>query len=152
MNNMPNSKPQVDFQALFQTLYQRAQKGEHEQFKLIKTYADYKWQKRRIPAGKVVVKKFTDMYKKAVKICLGEIKQGKVSPQDIYTTAGLGRAVEFYKKELEIVRDKIYEYKCYLDAGEGHWWNAYVECLERPERDLHDFRITGLEDFFDAGK
>lgn len=107
------------------------QTGEHTEFHFLRSWPEYKYYKNKRKAFKQVIRMFKNISRRYRK------RLGENTP----TYERLQQILNFYKKELDVVTEIIYEYEAYLLTG--NYLSAMLGEL-RDETDLVDFRGRGL--------
>lgn len=114
-----------------------ARKAKLTEFHFLENWTEYRFYQERRRTLKLLIK---TLYKGTDRL-FEKYRQSIVSDTDDFTKLlaykQMLSTIEFYKKELAVVTDMIYEYEAYL--LEGNYINAWLG-EQRAVRDLHDFR------------
>jgi len=131
-----------DIQAAEETFKQailKAIDNKHTERFFIGSLAELFDLNRYIKSCKLMLKLFTDIYKNASKSYINQIILDKQDLQLLLTIKQFKQCLDYYKKELSIVRDIRDEYKAYVFSG--HICDTILS-IPRAEEDMIDFRVS----------
>lgn len=124
---------------IFQSLRDRAAKGEHTSFEYIKNIAEYFAAKQIDNALSSILGSFKKSYGKILKQYCKEVRTNKADLSLLLIMNELTQLHKFYSAERDIIQDMIDEYRTYLDHG--HLLSALFG-EQREVWDLWDHRRT----------
>ncbi len=118
-------------------LIEHARAGKHIEFQFITTWRDYKFYKKERKALRLAVKCLGKGCKNLLNSYCKNVKNGSADVINLVVLTTLTNTLEFYREELDILENMIYEYEAYL--LEGNLVYAFLE-FPRPESELWDHR------------
>lgn len=124
---------------IFQSLRDRAAKGEHTSFEYIKNITEYFAAKQIDNALSSILSSFKKSYNRILKQYCKEVCTNKADLSLLLIMNELTQLHKFYSVERDIIQDMIDEYRTYLD--QGHLLSALFGD-QREVWDLWDHRRT----------
>lgn len=123
---------------LLNVLLERADAGEHVQFKFIRTWRDYFTVGKSMRAVESVVKSLKSSYKTTLKNYCKEIPTGEAQFVKLLSCSLLKNAISFYEEEYNILAHMFYEFEAY-----AFYYGKFLDPLlfgQRLDQDLWDHR------------
>ena len=127
-----------DPKKVFEELVKKALKGKQSDFEFIRTYEackvarDYKISVNRVS------KTFKTLYKKLMKTYAKDIMADEQKLEMLMSMKQFKICYDYYKKEYELAKDMLSEYRAYLTSG--HIFDQLVCNAIRSEDDCVDYR------------
>ena len=127
-----------DPKEVFNELVNKALKGKQSDFEFIRTYEMCKVAKYYKISVKKVSKTFKILYKKLMKTYAKDILTDEQQLEMLMSMMQFKICYNYYKKECEIAKDMLSEYRAYLSSG--HIFDQLVLNGIRPEDECVDYR------------
>lgn len=127
-----------DPKKVFEELVKKALKGKQSDFEFIKTYEMCKVARYYKISVKRVYKTFKTLYKKLMKTYAKDILAGEQKLEMLVSMKQFEICYDYYKKEYEIAKDMLHEYRSYLFGG--HIFKQLVLNDVRTDDDCVDYR------------
>ena len=127
----------MDVQEILQVLLERADSGEHYEFRLITTWRDYFETRYSMRSVASVVRILTKAKRRTFKKYCKEVRAGEASFIKLLACNTLQSAIKFYIDEHNILFDMLEEFETY--AARGKFLDPIL-FGERLEQDLWDHR------------
>ena len=127
-----------DPKEFFDELVKKALKGKQSDFEFIRTYEMYKVARYYKISTKKVSKAFKTLYKKLMKTYAKDILTGEQQLEMLMSMKQFEICYNYYKKECEIAKDMLSEYRAYLSSG--HIFDQLVLNDIRSDDDCVDHR------------
>ena len=127
-----------DPKEFFDELVKKALKGKQSDFEFIRTYEMCKVAKYYKISVKRVYKTFKVLYKKLMKTYAKDILTGEQKLEMLMSMKQFEICYDYYKKEYELAKDMLSEYRAYLSSG--HIFDQLVLNNIRSEDDCVDYR------------
>ena len=127
-----------DPKKVFEELVKKALKGKQSDFEFIRTYEMCKVARYYKISVKRVYKTFKTLYKKLMKTYAKDILAGEQKLEMLMSMKQFEICYEYYKKEYELAKDMLSEYRAYLSSG--HIFDQLVLNNIRSEDDCVDYR------------
>lgn len=127
-----------DPKKVFEELVKKALKGKQSDFEFIKTYEMCKVARYYKISVKRVSKTFKTLYKKLMKTYAKDILAGEQKLEMLVSMKQFEICYDYYKKEYEIAKDMLHEYRSYLFGG--HIFKQLVLNDVRTDDDCVDYR------------
>ena len=127
-----------DPKEFFDELVKKALKGKQSDFEFIRTYEMYKVARYYKISTKKVSKAFKTLYKKLIKTYAKDILTGEQQLEMLMSMKHFEICYHYYKKECEIAKDMLSEYRAYLSSG--HIFDQLVLNDIRSDDDCVDYR------------
>ena len=127
-----------DPKKVFEELVKKALKGKQSDFEFIRTYKMCKVARYYKISVKRVYKTFKTLYKKLMKTYAKDILTGEQKLEILMSMKQFEICYNYYKKECEIAKDMLSEYRAYLSSG--HIFDQLVLNNIRSEDDCVDYR------------
>ena len=127
-----------DPKKVFEELVKKALKGKQSDFEFIKTYEMCKVAKYYKISVKRVYKTFKTLYKKLMKTYAKDILAGEQKLEMLMSMKQFEICYNYYKKEYELAKDMLSEYRAYLTSG--HIFDQLVLNSVRPDDECVDYR------------
>ena len=127
-----------DPKKIFGELVKKALKGKQSDFEFIKTYEMCKVARYYKISVKRVYKTFKTLYKKLMKTYAKDILAGEQKLEMLMSMKQFEICYNYYKKECEIAKDMLSEYRAYLSSG--HIFDQLVLNGVRPDDECVDYR------------
>lgn len=118
-------------------LIEHANTGKHAEFKYIRNWTDYRLAKRNVKALQYTTKALQTSCDKTFNTYCKEVKAGTADVTKLLAYTTLRSTLDFYKQELHIFTNMVYEYEAYL--LEGNYLYAFFGA-ERADNELWDYR------------
>lgn len=128
----------TDTEEFTKILIDRALKNEHTKFNYLRSLPELFAARQCKKALNDVIKSFNNTAKKVYLDYLDGIKNNTDRIDLLVSYKQINKCIDFYKKEAEITKDIIKEYKCYLKYG--HLFKSVFLNYYRPNEDLMDWR------------
>ena len=106
-----------DPKEFFGELVKKALKGKQSDFEFIRTYEMCKVARYYKISVKRVYKTFKTLYKKLMKTYAKDILTGEQKLEMLMSMKQFEICYEYYKKEYELAKDMLSEYRAYLSSG-----------------------------------
>ena len=127
-----------DPKKVFEELVKKALKGKQSDFEFIKTYEMCKVAKYYKISVKRVYKTFKTLYKKLMKTYAKDILTDEQQLEMLMSMMQFEICYNYYKKECEIAKDMLSEYRAYLTSG--HIFDQLVLNGVRSDDECVDYR------------
>ena len=127
-----------DPKEFFGELVKKALSGKQSDFEFIRTYEMYKVARYYKISTKKVSKAFKTLYKKLMKTYAKDILTGEQQLEMLMSMKQFEICYHYYKKECEIAKDMLSEYRAYLSSG--HIFDQLVMNNVRPDDECVDYR------------
>ena len=127
-----------DPKKVFEELVKKALEGKHSDFEFIRTYEMCKVARYYKISVKKVSKVFKTLYKKLMKTYAKDIMADEQKLEMLMSMKQFEICYDYYKKECEIAKDMLSEYRAYLTSG--HIFDQLVMNGVRSEDDCVDYR------------
>ena len=127
-----------DPKKVFEELVKKALKGKQSDFEFIRTYEMCKVAKYYKISVKRVYKTFKTLYKKLMKTYAKDILTGEQKLEMLMSMKQFEICYDYYKKEYELAKDMLSEYRAYLSSG--HIFDQLVLNDIRPDDECVDYR------------
>ena len=127
-----------DPKKVFEELVKKALKGKQSDFEFIRTYEMCKVAKYYKISVKRVYKTFKTLYKKLMKTYAKDILAGEQKLEMLMSMKQFEICYDYYKKEYELAKDMLSEYRAYLTSG--HIFDQLVLNSVRPDDECVDYR------------
>ena len=127
-----------DPKKVFEELVKKALKGKQSDFEFIRTYEMCKVARYYKISVKKVSKVFKTLYKKLMKTYAKDIMAGEQKLEMLMSIKQFKICYDYYKKEYELAKDMLSEYRAYLTSG--HIFDQLVCNAIRSEDDCVDYR------------
>ena len=127
-----------DPKEIFSELVKKALKGKQSDFEFIRTYEACKVARLYKISVKRVSKTFKTLYKKLMKTYAKDIMTDEQKLEMLMSMKQFEICYEYYKKEYELAKDMLSEYRAYLSSG--HIFDQLVLNDIRSEDDCVDYR------------
>ena len=127
-----------DPKEIFGELVKKALKGKQSDFEFIRTYEMCKVARYYKISVKKVSKVFKTLYKKLMKTYAKDIMADEQKLEMLMSMKQFKICYNYYKKEYELAKDMLSEYRAYLTSG--HIFDQLVCNAIRSEDDCVDYR------------
>ena len=127
-----------DPKKVFEELVKKALKGKQSDFEFIRTYEMCKVARYYKISVKRVYKTFKTLYKKLMKTYAKDILTGEQKLEMLMSMKQFEICYDYYKKEYELAKDMLSEYRAYLSSG--HIFNQLVLNDVRSDDECVDYR------------
>ena len=127
-----------DPKKVFEELVKKALKGKQSDFEFIRTYEMCKVARYYKISVKRVYKTFKTLYKKLMKTYAKDILTGEQKLEMLMSMKQFEICYEYYKKEYELAKDMLSEYRAYLSSG--HIFDQLVLNDVRSDDECVDYR------------
>ena len=127
-----------DPKEIFGELVKKALKGKQSDFEFIRTYEACKTARLYKSSVKRVYKTFKTLYKKLMKTYAKDILIGEQKLEMLMSMKQFEICYEYYKKEYELAKDMLSEYRAYLSSG--HIFDQLVLNDVRSDDECVDYR------------
>ena len=127
-----------DPKKVFEELVKKALKGKQSDFEFIRTYEMCKVARYYKISVKKVSKVFKTLYKKLMKTYAKDIMTDEQKLEMLMSMKQFKICYDYYKKEYELAKDMLSEYRAYLTSG--HIFDQLVCNAIRSEDDCVDYR------------
>ena len=127
-----------DPKKVFEELVKKALKGKQSDFEFIRTYEMCKVARYYKISVKKVSKVFKTLYKKLMKTYAKDIMADEQKLEMLMSMKQFKICYDYYKKEYELAKDMLSEYRAYLTSG--HIFDQLVCNAIRSEDDCVDYR------------
>ena len=127
-----------DPKKVFEELVKKALEGKQSDFEFIRTYEMCKVARYYKISVKKVSKVFKTLYKKLMKTYAKDIMAGEQKLEMLMSMKQFKICYDYYKKEYELAKDMLSEYRAYLTSG--HIFDQLVCNAIRSEDDCVDYR------------
>ena len=127
-----------DPKKVFEELVKKALKGKQSDFEFIRTYEMCKVARYYKISVKRVSKTFKTLYKKLMKTYAKDILTGEQKLEMLVSMKQFEICYNYYRKECEIAKDMLQEYRSYLFSG--HIFDQLVLNGVRSDDDCIDYR------------
>ena len=127
-----------DPKKVFEELVKKALKGKQSDFEFIRTYEMCKVARYYKISVKRVYKTFKTLYKKLMKTYAKDILTGEQKLEMLMSMKQFEICYNYYKKEYELAKDMLSEYRAYLSSG--HIFDQLVLNDVRSDDECVDYR------------
>ena len=127
-----------DPKKVFEELVKKALKGKQSDFEFIRTYEMCKVARYYKISVKRVYKTFKTLYKKLMKTYAKDILAGEQKLEMLMSMKQFEICYDYYKKEYELAKDMLSEYRAYLSSG--HIFDQLVLNSVRSDDECVDYR------------
>ena len=127
-----------DPKEIFSELVKKALSGKQSDFEFIRTYEAYKVARLYKISVNRVSKTFKTLYKKLMKIYAKDIMTDEQKLEMLMSMKQFEICYDYYKKECEIAKDMLQEYRTYVSSG--HIFDQLVLNCVRPDGECVDYR------------
>ena len=127
-----------DPKKVFEELVKKALKGKQSDFEFIRTYEMCKVARYYKISVKRVYKTFKTLYKKLMKTYAKDILTGEQKLEMLMSMKQFEICYDYYKKEYELAKDMLSEYRAYLSSG--HIFDQLVLNGVRSDDECVDYR------------
>ena len=127
-----------DPKKVFEELVKKALKGKQSDFEFIRTYETCKVARYYKISVKRVSKVFKTLYKKLMKTYAKDIMTDEQKLEMLMSMKQFEICYDYYKKEYELAKDMLSEYRAYLTSG--HIFDQLVCNAIRSDDDCVDYR------------
>ena len=127
-----------DPKEIFGELVKKALKGKQSDFEFIRTYEACKTARLYKSSVKRVSKTFKTLYKKLMKTYAKDIMTDEQKLEMLMSMKQFEICYNYFKKECEIAKDMLSEYRAYLSSG--HIFDQLVLNSVRPDDECVDYR------------
>ena len=127
-----------DPKKVFEELVKKALKGKQSDFEFIRTYEMCKTARYYKISVKKVSKVFKTLYKKLMKTYAKDIMADEQKLEMLMSMKQFEICYDYYKKEYELAKDMLSEYRAYLTSG--HIFDQLVCNAIRSDDDCVDYR------------
>ena len=127
-----------DPKKVFEELVKKALKGKQSDFEFIRTYEMCKTARYYKISVKKVSKVFKTLYKKLMKTYAKDIMADEQKLEMLMSIKQFEICYDYYKKEYELAKDMLSEYRAYLTSG--HIFDQLVCNAIRSDDDCVDYR------------
>ena len=127
-----------DPKKVFEELVKKALKGKQSDFEFIRTYEMCKTARLYKISTKRLSKAFKTLYKKLIKTYAKDILIDEQKLEMLMSMKQFKICYRYYKKEYEIAKDMLHEYRSYLFGG--HIFDQLVLNDIRSDDDCVDYR------------
>ena len=127
-----------DPKKVFEELVKKALRGKQSDFEFIRTYEACKMARLYKISVKKVSKVFKTLYKKLMKTYAKDIMADEQKLEMLMSMKQFEICYNYYKKECEIAKDMLDEYRAYLSSG--HIFDQLVLNSIRPDDECVDYR------------
>ena len=127
-----------DPKEIFGELVKKALKGKQSDFEFIRTYEMCKVARYYKISVKRVSKTFKTLYKKLMKTYAKDILTGEQKLEMLMSMKQFEICYDYYKKEYELAKDMLSEYRAYLSSG--HIFDQLVLNDVRSDDECVDYR------------
>ena len=131
-----------DPKKVFEELVKKALEGKHSDFEFIRTYETCKVARYYKISVKRVSKTFMTLYKKLMKTYAKDIMTDEQKLEMLMSMKQFEICYDYYKKEYELAKDMLSEYRAYLSSG--HLFDQLVLNNVRPDDECVDYRKLPL--------
>ena len=131
-----------DPKKVFEELVKKALKGKQSDFEFIRTYEACKTARLYKSSVKRVYKTFKTLYKKLMKTYAKDIMTDEQKLEMLMSMKQFKVCYNYFKKECEIAKDMLSEYRAYLSSG--HIFDQLVLNSVRPDDECVDYRKLPL--------
>ena len=127
-----------DPKKVFEELVKKALKGKQSDFEFIRTYEMCKVARYYKISVKRVYKTFKTLYKKLMKTYAKDIMADEQKLEMLMSMKQFEICYDYYKKEYELAKDMLSEYRAYLSSG--HIFDQLVLNDVRSDDECVDYR------------
>ena len=127
-----------DPKEIFGELVKKALGGKQSDFEFIRTYEACKTARLYKSSVKRVFKAFKTLYKKLMKTYAKDILTGEQKLEMLMSMKQFKICYDYYKKECDIAKDMLQEYRAYLTSG--HIFDQLIMNGVRSDDDCVDYR------------
>ena len=127
-----------DPKKVFEELVKKALKGKQSDFEFIRTYEMCKVARYYKISVKRIYKTFKTLYKKLMKTYAKDILTGEQKLEMLMSMKQFEICYDYYKKEYELAKDMLSEYRAYLSSG--HIFDQLVLNSVRSDDECVDYR------------
>ena len=122
----------------FEAVMKKALSGKHSDFEFIRTYEDCKTARLYKTSVKRLSKVFKNLYKKLMKSYAKDIMTDEQKLEMLMSMKQFEICYDYYKKEYELAKDMLSEYRAYLSSG--HIFDQLVLNSVRSDDECVDYR------------
>ena len=122
----------------FEAVVKKALSGKHSDFEFIRTYEACETARLYKTSVKRLSKVFKNLYKKSMKTYTKDILTDEQKLETLMSMKQFKICYNYFKKECEIAKDMLSEYRAYLSSG--HIFDQLVLNGVRPDDDCVDYR------------
>ena len=122
----------------FEAVMKKALSGKHSDFEFIRTYEACKTARLYKISVKRLSKVFKNLYKELMKTYAKDILTDEQKLEMLMSMKQFEICYDYYKKEYELAKDMLSEYRAYLSSG--HIFDQLVLNNIRSEDDCVDYR------------
>ena len=127
-----------DPKKVFEELVKKALKGKQSDFEFIRTYEMCKVARYYKISVKRIYKTFKTLYKKLMKTYAKDILTDEQKLEMLMSMKQFEICYDYYKKEYELAKDMLSEYRAYLSSG--HIFDQLVLNSVRSDDECVDYR------------
>ena len=127
-----------DDEKFFEAVVKKALSGKHSDFEFIRTYKACETARLYKTSVKRLSKVFKNLYKKSMKTYAKDILTDEHKLEMLMSMKQFEICYDYYKKEYELAKDMLSEYRAYLTSG--HIFDQLVLNNIRSEDDCVDYR------------
>ena len=127
-----------DQEKFFKAVVKKALSGKHSDFEFIRTYEDCKTARLYKSSVKRLSKVFKNLYKELMKTYAKDIMTDEQKLEMLMSMKQFEICYEYYKKEYELAKDMLSEYRAYLSSG--HIFDQLVLNDVRSDDECVDYR------------
>lgn len=126
-------------QQFIMTIIDHARTAKPYEFRFIRNHPDYRFFVKKRRSFKLLIKGLTKTSKRLFKKYCAGVAMGAGNFNQLLAYQQLLAVIEFYKSELEVFTDMVYEYEAYL-LEDGNWFSSAILGMTRPVTELRDYR------------
>ena len=115
---------ELEVQQLLLDIIAYAQKGKFTEFHFITSWSEFKFYRQSVRSTKIVIRVLKTSAKNLFKKYCKDIASAKPDVNELYAYIQLCNMVDFYQKDLNILKRMVDEYDNYL--GKGHFWYSFL--------------------------
>ena len=127
-----------DQEKFFEAVVKKALSGKHSGFEFIRTYEACETARLYKISVKRLSKVFKNLYKELMKTYAKDIMTDEQKLEMLMSMKQFEICYNYYKKEYELAKDMLSEYRAYLSSG--HIFDQLVLNDIRPDDDCVDYR------------
>ena len=114
----------TEAQQLMLTIIERAESGQFTEFRLITSWAEFRFYRKNARATRLVIKALKASANNLFKEYCRDVTKGRQTVDKILAYTQILDIAAFYEKELDTVKRMLDEYDEYL--GKGHFWYSFL--------------------------
>lgn len=114
----------TEAQQLLIEIIEQAQNQKFTEFRLITTWADFRYWRKNTLATKLIIRMLEDASRNIFKDYCRTVESGTQDIQQLLAYTEIREITGFYNKELETMQKMIDEYDEWL--GQGHFWYSFL--------------------------